>query len=502
MSATPTGRGADHRPGGDRRVGHLGVAEPAGRGRAARDRGDAAADWISYRVPDLTDGAVRARYAGRHVVIAGSGHSALTALVAFAELAEQDPATRVTLVAAPWRGRVRRSAAAGPTSCPRVARSVCAPRPRSRPGGSRVVTGFRTESVERERPADLVSDNGQRVSDVDEVVVLTGFRPDLSWLSELRLELDATLQAPVALAPLIDPNVHSCGTVYPHGVKELSHPEPNVYLAGMKSYGRAPTFLAMTGYEQVRSHRRRPRRGPRGRRAGRAGAAGDRRVRRRGRVRRARTGPGRRVLRRPAEAGDADPVGAADADEPVPRSRRAAGDASRTGRWRGARDPVRDPDHQLGRPLLRLPGAGRRHHRGDRLVDGGDHRGAVGQPARRRVGGHPGRSVARPARPARGDDRRVGARRARGRRWSPTAQNLVWFFVGWVLVGAAMGAVLYPPAFAALTRWYGPDPVRALTVLTLAGGLASTVFAPLTAALADAPGLAADLSRARRRSSR
>ena len=65
-----------------------------------------------------------------------------------------------------------------------------------------------------------------------------------------------------------------------------------------------------------------------------------------------------------------------------------------------------------------------------------------------------------------------------------TAQNLAWFFVGWVLAGAAMSAVLYPPAFAALTRWHGPDPVRALTVLTLAGGLASTVFAPLTAALA------------------
>jgi hypothetical protein len=88
---------------------------------------------------------------------------------------------------------------------------------------------------------------------VDEVVALTGFRPDLASLSEIRLELDPVLQAPVKLAPLIDPNVHSCGTVYPHGVNELAHPEPNVYLAGMKSYGRAPTFLAMTGYEQVRS---------------------------------------------------------------------------------------------------------------------------------------------------------------------------------------------------------------------------------------------------------
>ncbi len=87
----------------------------------------------------------------------------------------------------------------------------------------------------------------------DHVVVLTGFRPDLSFLGEMRLELDPILQAPVRLAGEIDPNVHSCGTVRPHGAAELTHPEPDLYLVGMKSYGRAPTFLAMTGYEQVRS---------------------------------------------------------------------------------------------------------------------------------------------------------------------------------------------------------------------------------------------------------
>ena len=84
-------------------------------------------------------------------------------------------------------------------------------------------------------------------------MVLTGFRPDLSFLSEMRLDLDPVLQAPVRLAPEIDPNVHSCGSVPPHGAAELSHPEPGLYLVGMKSYGRAPTFLALTGYEQVRS---------------------------------------------------------------------------------------------------------------------------------------------------------------------------------------------------------------------------------------------------------
>ena len=39
----------------------------------------------------------------------------------------------------------------------------------------------------------------------------------------------------------------------PHGHRELTHPEPGFYTAGIKSYGRAPTFLLLTGYEQVRS---------------------------------------------------------------------------------------------------------------------------------------------------------------------------------------------------------------------------------------------------------
>ncbi len=212
----------------------------------------AAADRISYRVPDLTGADVRARYAGRHVVVAGSGHSALTALVALSGLS--DPPARLTWLLR--RGAVG-AAFGGGADDQLPARGALGLRAKDAVAAGRVevVTGFRTEAVERDRAGRLVlvSDAGRRVSDVDEVVVLTGFRPDLSWLSELRLELDPTLQAPVALAPLIDPNVHSCGTVYPHGVKELSHPDPGVYLAGMKSYGRAPTFLAMTGYEQVRS---------------------------------------------------------------------------------------------------------------------------------------------------------------------------------------------------------------------------------------------------------
>mgnify|MGYP002787580520 FL=1 len=93
----------------------------------------------------------------------------------------------------------------------------------------------------------------KQIGPVDEVIVATGFRPDWSILSELRLDLDPAVQSPRALAPLIDPNVHSCGTVRPHGAEALKQPEPNLFAIGMKSYGRAPTFLLLTGYEQARS---------------------------------------------------------------------------------------------------------------------------------------------------------------------------------------------------------------------------------------------------------
>lgn len=116
------------------------------------------------------------------------------------------------------------------------------------------LASFRTEAITKKDGRLCVeSIDWQQVEDVDDIVALTGMRPDLGFLGEVRLDLDSILQAPSALAPLIDPNENSCGTVYPHGAKELAQPELGLFLAGMKSYGRAPSFLAMTGFEQVRS---------------------------------------------------------------------------------------------------------------------------------------------------------------------------------------------------------------------------------------------------------
>ncbi len=214
----------------------------------------AAGDRVQAAIPNLADPVERARFGGGHVAVVGSGHSALTALAGLAGLAREVQGTRVSwLLRRSGFGQVFGGGEADQLPArgalgSRAAEAVDA-------GLVTPVFGFRTERVDpvAEGRLRLVADDGREVDDVDEVLVLTGFRPDLSWLSEVRTELDPALQAPVRLAPLIDPNAHSCGTVYPHGAAELAHPEPGFYMAGMKSYGRAPTFLARTGYEQVRS---------------------------------------------------------------------------------------------------------------------------------------------------------------------------------------------------------------------------------------------------------
>ncbi|MEV5491507.1 NAD(P)-binding domain-containing protein [Streptomyces bobili] len=216
--------------------------------------GEKAAARISYSVPDLKDPAVRARYAGKRTAVVGSGASAFTALAYLADLAKEEGAGTHAV----WilRRGIIGSTYGGGEADELPARGALGLRAKAavEAGHASAVTGFRTQAVEHDGDQlALVAEDGRRLDPVDEVIVLTGFRPDLSFLSELRLGLDERLQAPTALAPLIDPNVHSCGTVYPHGVNELSHPDQGVYLVGMKSYGRAPTFLAMTGYEQVRS---------------------------------------------------------------------------------------------------------------------------------------------------------------------------------------------------------------------------------------------------------
>ncbi len=170
-------------------------------------------------------------------------------------LQDQAPGTRVT-----WalrRNRLDRLAGGGAADqLPERGALGLAAREAIEAGRLEVLAPFAADRVEATESGVAVEgrlDGAATRFEVDRIVVATGFRPELGMLGELRVALDPILQAPPALAPLIDPNLHSCGTVPPHGARELAHPEVGFYIVGMKSYGRAPTFLMATGYEQVRS---------------------------------------------------------------------------------------------------------------------------------------------------------------------------------------------------------------------------------------------------------
>lgn len=208
----------------------------------------AAADRISYRIPDDV-----AELTGAHVVVVGAGHSAVHAVLKLASLTRRSTGTRVT-----WL--LRRASAAriagGGTDDDLPERAALGQRVQNAidEGAVEVVTGFRVSEISRGAEGLVLhAEDGREVSEVAHVFALTGFRPDTEILRELRIDLDPLLDAVAGIADEIDPNIHSCGSVGATGARELAQPEKDFFIVGAKSYGRAPTFLALTGYEQVRS---------------------------------------------------------------------------------------------------------------------------------------------------------------------------------------------------------------------------------------------------------
>ena len=210
---------------------------------------------IAYGMPDVL-GAERTRYAGKTVAVLGAGHSAIGTIIDLARLKETEPGTQIVWL---LRGDNPEKSFGGGANDKLAARGELGLQFAGyrAPGGVRIETGFRashvtTSGVDRVRARRGIgmlrpqrdrrrADRGDRIPPGPVVPARAAHRARPG------------ARMPPALAPLIDPNLHSCGTVRPHGARELAQPEPGFYLAGMKSYGRAPTFLMMTGYEQVRS---------------------------------------------------------------------------------------------------------------------------------------------------------------------------------------------------------------------------------------------------------
>ena len=212
---------------------------------------DAAADRISSPLPDVL-GRDREAFAGRTAVVVGAGHSAANTLINLAELADQVPGTKIV-----WaiRGASAAKVYGGGDADGLAARGQLGSRLRAlvESGTVELHTGFgiaaphrgrRRRHADRRRRPDP---GGRRRGPGHRLPPGPGHPPGTPAGTGPRRRSAAEL------GPLIDPEFHSCGTVEPHGARMLAHPEQDFYIVGMKSYGRAPTFLLATGYEQVRS---------------------------------------------------------------------------------------------------------------------------------------------------------------------------------------------------------------------------------------------------------
>jgi thioredoxin reductase len=212
-------------------------------------------DKIHYGIPNVL-GELEARYANKSIMVVGSGHSAINVMLELAQLKEKYFDTKIqwvlrkSHVSAVYGGQERDGLPARGELGIRIKKLVESEM-------INVITPFYISEVMSVGETLTVKGNSNEeeksFSEIDEIIVCSGFRPDTSFLKEVRINLDSSVESVEALAPLIDPNIHSCGTVRPHGEAELKQPEQGFYIVGMKSYGRAPTFLLATGYEQVRS---------------------------------------------------------------------------------------------------------------------------------------------------------------------------------------------------------------------------------------------------------
>lgn len=208
------------------------------------------ADKIFYGIPNIET--LKERYTGKRIAVIGGGHSAINTILELEKLEDVEITwvLRKKRVEDAYGGEEKDALAARGELGSRIHTLVDE-------GKVKVFTPFYIEEIAQTSAGIIIKGEGvigeQQFPTVDEVIANTGSRPDFSFLKEIRLSIDAAVESVEALAPLIDPNEHSCGTVRPHGELELRHPETGFYIVGMKSYGRAPTFLMATGYEQVRS---------------------------------------------------------------------------------------------------------------------------------------------------------------------------------------------------------------------------------------------------------
>ena len=214
------------------------------------------APQLAYH-PDDVKGLARERYAGKRVMVIGSGTSAATTVQSLARLASETPGTHVVWVARRPFGETFPPIADDPLSerhelYARARALAVGTESTVTPIGGARVEGFEFNSATHRYRVTLIVDGQPRVEEVERVIVNTGFGPDDSLYRELQVHECYASRGPMNLsAALLGAGSGDCLTTPAFGADVLTNPEPDFYILGHKSYGRNPNFLLETGYKQV-----------------------------------------------------------------------------------------------------------------------------------------------------------------------------------------------------------------------------------------------------------
>lgn len=212
---------------------------------------------IDYGLPDVL-GKRHAEFAGRNILLVGSGHSAAVSLAALAELAAHAPDTWVT-----WISREP-----GPVPIHALEDDPFAERQRvihlanrlARDDANHITLLAGTTIAEvawhadRDRFAVRLLGGHAGEMEFDRIIAHVGYRGDSSLYQELQVETSRHHGAPLCVASaLCEFQSLQTMTEPPFDAKMLVTPEPDFYVLGAKSYGRDSRFLICHGFQQIRA---------------------------------------------------------------------------------------------------------------------------------------------------------------------------------------------------------------------------------------------------------
>lgn len=211
---------------------------------------------VAYGIPDV-QGFEAERYRDKDTVVIGAGHSAINALLDLTELNAGRKGT-VTWATRGQMPAIQSQSTAVDTLLPERSSGLARAVALVKRGVVQSAPGFTLEELRSTNGGRLLMSGlreGRRsILEADELIVCTGFRPDLTMLRELQLDLDSWVEATAGVGKLIRQAMESGQAIpQPYGAQALAHPETDLFVVGMKSHGRAPNFFLSYGYEQVRS---------------------------------------------------------------------------------------------------------------------------------------------------------------------------------------------------------------------------------------------------------